>query len=206
MSLVLEQETHIYRLDGVATPSVTQVLKAMGLTQWYPPNPTYRQRGDAIHKASALMVQGRLALEADGTVSLKTDARIRGYVESFRKWAARTGFKPSLIEQGVFSRTWRVAGSLDYFGPVDGKYTIVDLKSGEPGKPAAALQTAGYAVLLKECLGLQTQHRIALRLDPDGGDPEPFEYTNMAEDVRHFLSAVSVYHLRAQYGLLEKEK
>lgn len=206
MSLSFDPASHTYRLSGVVVPSVTQVLKHAGLTQWYPPNPVYRQRGDAIHKAAALMMQGRLATEADGSVSLKTDPRIRGYVESSRKWVARTGFQPLLIEQGVYSAQWRVAGSLDYFGILDGKPTILDLKSGEPGKPSAQLQTAGYAVLLKECMGHSAARRIALRLSPGGDDPEPFEYHNMAEDVRYFLSAVSLYHLRAQHGLLEKEK
>ena len=200
--LLFDPAAHRYTLDGVELPSVTQVLKINGLVPEYPGGDFYKKRGTAAHAACASLARGTLSLEPDGSVSLKTDSRIRGFVESFRRWLRLSGFQIKLIETTIHSPTWLVAGTVDYYGTIDGKGIVVDLKTGKPARPAADLQTAAYALMLKEIHNLPVHDRITLCLDPDGGTPEEQSYENMAEDMRHFLSALSIMHLRKRFRLL----
>jgi hypothetical protein len=195
--LSFDPATHIYKLDGVVIPSVTQVLADVGLSPDYPAEQRqfYLNRGTAVHRACELLVAGKLDKN-------NTDPRLHGYVDSFDRFLQRTGFKPDLVEHRVWSEAYLVGGSLDYCGPLNGVQTILDVKSGEPAA-AAALQTAAYAYLLKESHGLVASRRLTLRLDPDGGEPKPEEYMDFNNDLRVFLSAVAVWHWRARRNLIK---
>ncbi len=193
--ITLEPTTHTYTLVGIGiVPSVTKILSDMGMLPEYPDVEFYRKRGQAVHKACALLVNGSLDLGS-------TDSRIHGFIQSFQKFLKRTDFKPERIECMVWSKAFRIAGTLDYHGLLGGQPTILDLKSGEPAE-AAALQTAAYAALLKECANVPTVRRLTLRLDPDGGEPKPEEYPDLATDVRLFFSASTLWHWRKDKGLL----
>ncbi len=178
-------------------PSVTQVLDDLGLSPSYPEKMLYRARGTAVHQAGALLVKAR----SMGRRLTGMDQRIKGYLLSFEDWLNRSGFVPDLVERAVWSEKWRVAGTLDYFGSLDGVKTIVDLKSGEPAD-AACLQTAGYAELLKESHGLSTARRMTLRLHADGSKAVEDEHLDWSNDIRYFLSAVSLWHWREKRGLI----
>lgn len=188
--------SHEYRLDGEVIPSVTTVLSDCGLVGWYPDVEFYKARGSAVHKACAAMIRKRLILD-------QTDVRLHGYVESFRKFVARTGFTPTLIEEPVYSLAYRTAGTLDYLGDLNNAPTIIDLKSGDPAD-CAPLQTAAYSYLLKESHGIAAARRMTLRLDPDGKECKSDEHFNYSDDVRVFLSATAVWHWRFFRGLIKK--
>ncbi len=152
-------------------------------------------RGRAVHEACALLVKQQLDLA-------NTDPRLHGYIESFNKFKIRTGFHVKHIELPVWSLQYQFAGTLDYFGVLNGVDTIIDLKSGEPAD-AAALQTGAYSFAAKESKGLSAQRRLTLRLDPDGKEARPEEYQDLSNDIRVFLSATAVWHWRSNRGLIK---
>ena len=193
MSIKLDPDKHIYTLHGSEIPSVTQVIEGVGLYPKYSENPMYRRRGTAAHKACALLIYGRLNRK-------NTSPAILGYVESFEKFLVGSGFRPNIVEQLTWSEAWRVAGTVDLHGILGGDPTIIDLKTGEPPE-ATRIQTAGYSCLIKESHGLETSRRIALRLHGNGDTATPIEYSNIAEDSRHFYSIVSIWHLKKKFGL-----
>jgi hypothetical protein len=193
--LVFEPVGHTYRLSGELVPSVTTILSDMGCIPWYPDKAFFKNRGQAVHDACALLVRDKLDLAA-------TDKRLHGYIESFRKFKVRTGFHVEHIELPVWSVAYRVAGRLDYVGLLDGRRSVVDLKSGEPAD-AAALQTAAYTALAKESHGVTATRRLTLRLDPDGGDPKPEEYQDLAYDIQVFFSLSTGWHWRKRHGLIK---
>jgi len=166
----------------------------MGCIPWYPERDFYKNRGQAVHEACALMIRGKLDLAA-------TDKRLHGYIESFRKFVKRVSFVPEMVEQAVWSKNYRVAGRLDYVGMLDGRRSVLDLKSGDPAD-AAALQTAAYIACLKESHGVVATRRLTLRLDPDGGDPKPEEYEDLAYDIQVFFSLSTGWHWRKAHGLI----
>lgn len=197
MPIEFDAAGHTYRLHGAVVPSVTQILDDLGLSPEYPDRPIYRARGTAVHGACALLVKAR----SMGRTLTGMDLRIRGYISSFGDWLDRSQFAPELIERAVWSDKWRVAGTLDYFGLLQGAATIVDLKSGEPAD-AACLQTAAYAELLKESHGLTAARRMTLRLHADGSRAVEDEHLDWSNDIRYFLSAASLWHWRAKRGLI----
>lgn len=141
------------------------------------------------------MVSGKLDIN-------KTDVRLHGYIESFKKFKERTGFLVEHIELPVWSSAYRVAGTLDYFGKLNGISTVIDLKSGDPAD-AAALQTAAYSFMAKVSRGLLSQRRLTLRLDPDGKECKSEEYMDFNNDIRVFMSATAVWHWRHGKGLIK---
>lgn len=193
--LSFDAKEHKYSLAGVAVPSVTQVLQDCSLLPFYPDRQFYLNRGRAVHEACALLVKRQLDLGS-------TDPRLHGYIESFHKFMIRTGFHVKHIELPVWSLQYQFAGTLDYFGALNGSDTIVDLKSGDPAD-AAALQTAAYSFAAKESVGISAQRRLTLRLDPDGKECRPEEYSDLGNDIRIFLSATAVWHWRNQRNLIK---
>lgn len=186
---------HRYALAGVPVPSVTQVLQDSSLLPWYPDRQFYLNRGRAVHEACALLVKQQLDLKT-------TDPRLHGFIESYRKFLARTGFNPELVEEPVWSKSYMIAGTLDLQGPLNGVSTIIDIKSGEPAD-AAELQTAAYSYLLKESHGISAQRRLTLRLHEDGKECRPDEYFDLSDDIRVFLSASATWHWRKRKGLIK---
>ena len=70
-------------------------------------------------------------------------------------WLNTVELNPVFLEHPLVSDKNRVGGTPDYYGVVDGKWTIADLKTGSMPKDAKAwkdqeLQLGGYAVLFKE--------------------------------------------------------
>lgn len=187
------QESHRYFVDAVEVPSVTGVIDEMGLIPPYPDKEIYKRRGTAVHKACALFSANRLDMD-------KTDSRLIGYVISFRHFLKASGFQPLLVEHPVFSRNWKIAGTLDYYGTIKGKNVILDLKSGEPAD-ASCVQTAGYAMLLQESDGLEVEERYVLRLDPDGKPASVRPHENHPEDTSLFQAAVLLWHWKKRKGI-----
>ena len=69
---------------------------------------------------------------------------------AFEDWATSVALKPLLIEQTVFSRTHRFAGTMDLLAEVHGVPTLVDFKTGKAVYREAHLQNVAYQVALDE--------------------------------------------------------
>lgn len=107
--LTFDEEKHLFTANGEVIPSVTTVLKRMGMTpdwskisdiEWY------AQRGTYIHKATELWENG--SLDEDSL-----DPVISGYVDGYK--ACRRDFPVKVIGQEV--RLWhpvhKFAGIID---------------------------------------------------------------------------------------------
>lgn len=151
---------HRYTADGVTIPSVTSIIKDLGLLPWYPEDPKYRARGDAVHLACELF-------DTDVLDRDTTDPAILQYLAGYETFKSESGFHPLHLEQVVYSQKHSFAGTMDRYGLLDGEPVILDIKSGEVPS-STALQTAGYAVAWQEQTGIQCLRRVGLRLYPDG--------------------------------------
>jgi len=187
--VAFDESTHTYTLDGVSVPSVTTILKDLGLMPTYPPDPIYRARGLAVHRATELYDLGRLG---------KVDERIEGYVQAWIGFLAATQFSPTLSEYRTACPTFRYAGTVDRYGVIQGKAAVVDIKTGAPAE-AAALQTAGYARLLTS-EHYPVDRRMTVQLSGDG-TYRVKEYEDHAGDDRRFLYALNLSHWRKEHGI-----
>jgi hypothetical protein len=104
--LDFDPDTHTYKYQGVAKPSVTQILDEMGeISEYSKRSERARERGLMVHIAGSLLPD-----RLDWTT---VDSAIFGYVASLAEWFARTGCQVDAQEQRVYLEGLEVAGTLD---------------------------------------------------------------------------------------------
>ena len=91
---------------------------------------------------------------------------------AFEDWAASVSLTPLLIEQTVFSRTHRFAGTMDLLAEVNGVPTLVDFKTGKAVYREAHLQNVAYQVALDEMGHGTPAQGLIIRLPKVQTDPE----------------------------------
>jgi hypothetical protein len=155
-AITFDAKRHEYRDEaGNLVPSVTQIIRAAGLSdsRWY--NEHARMRGTAVHTAIQYLNEGTLD---ESSVIPEVDAYLRGY----RRFLQQTGFVVQAYEQRVFNPIYRYAGTMDLLGTLNGKSTVIDIKTGSV--PVwAGLQLAAYGA----CIPPGVHQRFALNLTED---------------------------------------
>ena len=69
---------------------------------------------------------------------------MKNAIEGFFKWAKESKLKIIKSEQKIYHMKYRYAGTLDLEGIVDGKRTVIDIKTGGTLYPEAFLQASAY--------------------------------------------------------------
>ncbi len=162
--LTFKEETHQYFWNDKEVPSVTQVIKAIGITRDYTQvDEFYRQRGLLAHQAIDFHVRGTLD---ESTV----DPEIAPYLAAFRGFEKARPYVPRETEIPLYSQEYGFAGTIDQLGTVDNEpgVGVTDLKITENSDKAADLQLAGYSILVAENYGYWPAFRMALELHGDG--------------------------------------
>ena len=159
MTIDLDPESHIYRVDGQRKPSVTGIIKAAGLidSQWF--NEAAAWRGSVVHKCCELHCKGTLD---PATV----DPMAQGYLDAWIAFKKNLGFVPMTIEQFAYT-DYGYCGTPDRIGCLgDGTPCIIDIKTGAIQK-WCALQLAGYLPFVR--IGKAVNYRrYGIQLKPDG--------------------------------------
>lgn len=179
-----------YTLHGVQIPSVTDVLRLSGLTDYsmVPADvlENARQRGQDVDEFATALDMGLLPDE------IEPDPRIAGYVEAYKRFRRE---KPCEIVESQVPRiheTYRFAGTPDRVVRLEGALAIIDIKCTAAVMPETSVQLAAYAMLTG------ATRRFALQLRPDGTYRFP-EYHD-PNDLRVFLGALSVVHWKIALG------
>ncbi len=162
-ALSFDPDTHTYTLRGQVVPSVTQVLGVLNDFSAVPwaVLEAARRRGQAVHEAVELLLQGRL-----DRASL--DPAIVPYVESFEQFALDTGFEPLITELRVAGPNF--AGTLDALGKTRrirrGSGALFDWKTSLALPSSVGPQLAAYQQAYRDTLGELIRSRYCLRLTP----------------------------------------
>lgn len=200
-----DRERHLYTINGIVVPSVTQVLEEERFLDFsMVPHGTLEQakaRGTYVHTVLHYL------LENDFDVN-EVDPRFRGYVDSALAFLDKASLRPLTDREtgqpiAVEFRFWdprrMFAGTVDYVAwDSDGVLGIYDWKTGEPSDVAAALQTAAYEYGIRLRLALNHRKPIlrrAVKLFRDGkpGRPEPY---GDPRDLSQFFNALTCVHFR----------
>ena len=153
-----EPATHTYRVDGVARPSVTQILRPLESSFAFVDARVLqaaREFGQHVHKAIELFNLGELDEAA-------LDPALAPYLAQWKKFIFETGFEWCTGEQLVYHAKLCYAGRLDMTGIMRRKVWLIDIKSGAVPK-TCALQTAAY----QGATSVKVRKRAALQLAPD---------------------------------------
>lgn len=159
------EKEHIYLVDGVEKPSVTTVLNVISSMQYNYIDPGIleqaRLRGSMVHEETQMI---DLDFPSD-----QVPFEIVGYIKAYREFLR--DYKPVWegIEQTVYDEERGVCGTIDRYGTILNRKTVIDIKC--KSSPTAinhvcdCSQTAEYA----SCLGWgQECDRLAVYLLKDG--------------------------------------
>jgi len=136
-----DEALHQYTLDGIVIPSVTQIIKAGGLYPDFSVIPA-----DVLEWKRNLGTQVHAATELDDMDNLGDyDPQISGYIQAWREFKAVTGFTPVSIEQRIYHKQHKYAGTLDRIGIINGENVLLDIKTGPIDLTTVGPQTAAYA-------------------------------------------------------------
>lgn len=171
---------HLYRLDGVEIPSVTQILREAGLVSHLNGFQEAVYRGLYAHEACEYLDLNDLDWRT-------VHPAYAGYVRAYERFKSDTGFVPELIEYQAFHPVYRYAGTLDRRGLIDGKPVLLDLKTGAE-QPWWPLQLAGYQLLGGE--NWKDDQRLNVKMNEDG-TYRLYRYFE-SSDIPTFLSALTM--------------
>jgi len=132
------------------------------------------ERAGAIGAQTHALIEWHLRQQIGQTVGKEPDAAdpARWAFVAFRNWAESVDLKPLLIEQTVWSRTHRYAGTMDLLAEVNGVATLVDFKTGKAVYPEAHLQNVAYQVALAEMGHQAPAGGLIVRLPKVRTDPD----------------------------------
>lgn len=185
-TLIFDPVQHTYRLGSRQLPSVTQVLKDVGLIDatWF--TDEARLRGTYVHMATQYLDEGDLAEET-------VDPRYLGYLNAYRRFLETARPVWERVEARVHDALLGYAGTFDRLGTLNGtsQRWLIDIKTGDYA--TAGLQTAAYRRCLEEP---HMVRRAALQLSADGS----FNFHELSDrrDEPRFLAALTVWQTKQE--------
>lgn len=183
VDILLDEEQHIYHVNGQVTKSVTQVLAEEGLTKYWNVDEWYMERGTAVHKAAHLFDLNILDWDS-------IDPRIEGFLTAYAQYKQDTGMVWEFSEKRLYHPVYDYCGTPDRFLP------LYDIKCGQ-GFP---LQLEGYAELLRANEINPGREGFFLELKENGKyNLKPYKFNRTDRGI--WLSAVSLnQYKRRQNG------
>jgi len=184
-----DKDNHLFIVDGRVWPSITQILSAEGFIngQWF--TEYSRNRGSYIHQ----IVHWHIIDELD-TDSI--DPTLKPYYDAWLAFERDVGFVSIEVEQPRINHVYQFGGIPDHVALLNGKESIIDVKSGVD-IPATALQTAAQEILIGKLLP-----RYSLQLKADG--KYSLKHHTDRQDRKIFLSALACYNWRKNHGLVKE--
>jgi hypothetical protein len=180
----LDRATHTYSNN---LPSVTQILKSVGLidTAFY--TEEGRARGSAVHLACEYFDQGDLDEDS-------LDPQIAGYLQGYKDWVAHYGREFTWIELPMQDKTGIYVGTSDRI--LDRRpRQLWDIKTGPPQK-WHKIQGAAYVNMMDDPFSYS---RYGLYLRSSGKwKVEEFPKTEYMADLAIFQSALNIYYFKEQ--------
>lgn len=149
-----EEEAHVYYLDGVVVPSITQMLKKVGLIDDTYYTEESSERGRAVHALSAAYDLGALDVAT-------CDSVYRPYLLAHVKVVELMRPRPTwlAVEEPAVHPHYRFGGRPDRVGVVFGLKAVWEVKSGAVER-SHSIQTALQSILVAPRLGLPA-HLVA---------------------------------------------
>lgn len=118
------------------------------------------------------------------------------------EWITQHKFKPTVMEHRIYSRKYKIAGTMDCLGEVDGELSVVDWKTSTGIYPEYHFQTAFYTQAYKEMNSYTGPiSRWVVRLDKKTGDVEARKLpaSALASDLAVVVASKRIYERLADF-------
>lgn len=181
--------THTYTTDGgIVLPSVTTVIKFVGLSDSTYYTDEARQRGSDAHDAIAAFLTG----DAD-----TFPAHIAAYVSQVKRYLNGGKVEPLFCEEPLEDRARRFAGTPDIIARFvqSKRLGIIDVKAGARER-WHEVQVEAYAQLVQIALGEPVLHRVLLYVTDETHRAIDVPPTSWPYNARVWESALCLYHER----------
>lgn len=189
--LVFDEEKHHYYYDGRRVPGVTSILESVGLIEFggIPIEilDSAAQRGTAVHKMLEFYDKGTLD---ESTVS----DDLVGYLIQWKKFLNEMNVQIFENEKRLFSSKYFYAGTLDRVAEMNGKETILDIKTGVPWM-SHPVQLSAYDLAYNEDRR-RKMDRMCVYLKPDNFKLKSYKDRN---DSDVFLGALNIFNFKRSY-------
>lgn len=133
----------------------------------------------------------------DRRAGLPTEPQAAKGAQAFLSWFHAHKIEPIHVERMVLSKTWYYAGTVDFYGHIDGELCVLDFKTSSGLYLEMPLQLAAYAIAISEETGERIDTGWIVRLGKRDGKCVPYRIpiTNGLRDawlrVREAHTAVS---------------
>ena len=114
-------------------------------------------------------------------------------IEAFRSWLEDNEVEWHSAEEKVYHRKYRYAGTVDAVATVNGEFCVVDWKTSKAIYPEYHLQVAAYAKAIETMYGKSVDATYILRCDKHTGGFEVGRSTEVDENFKAFLGALTLY-------------
>lgn len=166
MQIEFNEDQHIYTVDGKVVPSVTEIIKFLTIDTFATANHALKliaaNKGTRVHEST--VVYDYEAWDFD------YDSDIIGYIQAYARFVRDYGIKDYIQTEHIISNG-EYAGTLDRLAMIDGKKTVIDLKTGTTSNLRAfSAQLYGYAKILADTIGgsLEDYRGMIVKLKKDG--------------------------------------
>lgn len=119
----------------------------------------------------------RAALHSEPYPDMPEDAQVLNAVNAFMTWESSNQVVYIASEKKVFSRDWMVAGIADVLATVNGRNTLIDLKTSNTIYDEHYMQTAAYAAMLEQMESFWSDNICIMRIGKDDGQFEAHEFS-----------------------------
>ena len=193
MRIDFDAEKHEYSVGGVKVPSVSEILAPLSADRYEGLNPwmlrAAAEKGRAVHEATELMDYG---------IEPEEDPEIAPYLLAYQTFLCEHEVEWEMIEKIVYYQRFDgeqplYCGTVDRYGKIDGKKSVLDIKTYASMSTDALLnascQTALYEDAIVQMVGIDnileedgaySVGRYVLHLRKDGSyrliDLHDFEY------------------------------
>lgn len=128
--------------------------------------------------------------------------------EAAKLWIKEVQLKPIKIETTVACAKYEYAGTLDCYGYVNGKLTILDWKTGKRIYPESYMQNAAYRYAAN-LVGMPSEQGMIVHI-PKNSESDPFYSETvpepMAQHFRGFLAAIVAWKWHRDMAVLSQQK
>jgi len=123
------------------------------------------------------------------------------YINRFKIWLKTNNVEPILLEKSITSD--KVGGTIDFYGKINGKLTLLDFKTSKKIRLSMFFQLAIYVILLEE-LGYEIEQVGILLVNPKYKDEKYIARKDFEKYVTFARRLIDLFH--SYYNLNNEDK